>query len=141
MWYLTERMDERDPKSLRSSSQMELPLRVPTRPAEPSPPRPRTAPPAQPSRAFRVIQGERARRDETLRSRDDVARLLVAAAADMLLRRITPDRAHAIEERVERVMRLFERVDSQPILLPVLRRELDELEAIWREGEHRRRPR
>jgi hypothetical protein len=141
VWYFTERMDERDPKSLRRSSQMELPLRVPARPAEASPPRPRTAPPAQPSRAFRVIQGERARRDETLRSRDDVARLLVAAAADMLLRRITPDRAHAIEERVERVMRLFERVDAQPILLPVLRRELDELEAIWREGDHRRRPR
>lgn len=133
-------MDERDPKNPRSRSQLELPLRVPARPPEAPAPPPRTAP-APPSRAFRVIQGENARRDETLRSRDDVARLLVAAAADMLLRRITPDRAHALEERVERVMRLFERVDAQPILMPILRRELDELEAIWREGEHRRRPR
>lgn len=70
-----------------------------------------------------------------------MARILVAAAADMLLRRITPDRAHALEERVERVMRLFERVDAQPVLLPVLRRELDELETLWREGDHKRRPR
>ncbi len=133
-------MDERDPKSPRSRAQMELPLRAPQRPQEPSAPPLRTAPPS-PSRAFRVIQGGGARRDETLRSRDDVARILVAAAADMLLRRITPDRAHALEERVERVMRLFERVDAQPVLLPVLRRELDELETLWREGDHKRRPR
>ena len=88
-----------------------------------------------------MIKGGGVRRDETLRSRDDVARLLVAAAADVLLHRITPDRAHAIEEHVERVTRLFERVDAKPALLPILRRELDELEAVWREGERRRRPR
>jgi hypothetical protein len=134
-------MDERDPKNPRRSSQLELPLRVRGPSAGPPATPRRTPSEAHPSRTFRLIKGGGEGRDETLSSRDDVARLLVAAAADVLLRRITPDRAHDLEERVERVMRLFERVDAEPVLLPVLRRELDELEAVWRGGEHRRRSR
>jgi hypothetical protein len=134
-------MDERRSRPSRAGSQMELPLRAPGGAGPKAAPPPRTAPTAQAPRALRVIKGEGQRRDETLRSRDDVARILVSSAADVLLRRISPDRAHAIEQRVERVMRLFERVDAHPVLLPRLRRELDELEAEWRAGTKARRPR
>ena len=37
--------------------------------------------------------------------------------------------------------RLFERVDANPVLMPQLRRELDELESDWRAGQQARRPR
>jgi hypothetical protein len=115
--------------------QLVLPLRPGLeRPAE-NPPRPISAP-AQ--RAFRVIRGEGKRRDEKLRSRDDVVRLLVAAAADMMLKRITPERAHEIQVRVERVQRLFERCERDPVLWPLLRVELETLEKVWRETEHQR---
>src|SRR3990172_3507430 len=127
-------MDESKPKASRDSPQLELRLKAWRPDPEASPPPRRAAPSTPPGRAFRVIKGGGVRRDETLRSRDDVARLLVAAAADVLLHRITPDRAHAIEEHVEQVTRLFERVDAKPALLPILRRELDELAAVWREG-------
>jgi hypothetical protein len=134
-------MDDRRSRPSRAGPQLELPLKPPARVASAPVPPPRSVVPAQPARTLRVIQGEGRRRDETLRDRNDVARLLVAAAADMLLRRISPDRAHAIEQRVERVMRLFERVDADPVLMPQLRRELDELESDWRAGQQARRPR
>lgn len=86
---------------------------------------------------LRLIRGEGQARDETLHTRDDVARLLVASAADMLLRRISTERAHEIEMRVDRIMRLFDKVDRDPIARPLLRRELDELERIWREGKRK----
>ncbi|HCF58679.1 MAG TPA: hypothetical protein DFS52_11890 [Myxococcales bacterium] len=86
---------------------------------------------------MRLIRGEGQARDETLHTRDDVARLLVSSAADMLLRRISTERAHEIEMRVERIMRLFDKVGREPIARPLLRRELDELERIWREGKGR----
>jgi hypothetical protein len=86
---------------------------------------------------LRLIRGEGQGRDETLRSRDDVARLLVSSAADVLLRRITPDRAHEIETRVDKAMRLFDRAGRDPVARVLLRRELDNLEAVWREGQKR----
>lgn len=83
---------------------------------------------------LRVIRGEGQRRpEEPLASRDAVARVLMEAGADLLLRRITPARAAEIERKVDRVLDLFDRVDAVPMLMPVLRRQLDELEALMRE--------
>lgn len=88
---------------------------------------------------LRVIRGEGQRRpDEPLTSRDAVARVLMAAGADLLLRRISPDRAAEIERQVDRALDLFDRVDANPLLLPVLRRHLDALEALMRETRERR---
>ena len=103
---------------------------------------PRPAPSAREqarARGLRLIHGGAAGRDETLRDRNDVARLLAASAADLLLRRISTARAHEIETRVSRALRLFDRARTEPLARPVLRRELDELEAIWREGQTRGR--
>ena len=90
---------------------------------------------------LRLIRGEGRRREEPLASRDDVARLLVDSACDLLLRRISADRAHEIQRRVDRVMRLFDRVSGDPVAMALLRRELDDLETLWREGQlkHARR--
>lgn len=97
---------------------------------------------SRPSRSavgLRVIRGEGQRRpDEPLTSRDAVARVLMEAGADMLLRRISPMRAEEIERQVDRVLELFDRVDATPILMPVLRRHLDELEALMRETREKR---
>ncbi|WP_163997189.1 hypothetical protein [Pyxidicoccus caerfyrddinensis] len=82
---------------------------------------------------LRVIRGEGQRREEPLASRDAVARVLMEAGADMLLRRISPARAQEIERKVDRVLDLFDRVDVAPVLMPVLKRHLDELEALMRE--------
>ncbi len=88
---------------------------------------------------LRVIEGGGQRRqDEPLVSRDAVARVLMEAGVDLLLRRITPTRAAEIERKVDRVLDLFDRVDSAPVLMPVLRRHLDELEALMRETRTRR---
>jgi len=90
-------------------------------------PRPAGAP------RLRLISGEGQRKRAPLRSRDDLARVLVGAAGDMLLRRISTPRAHEIEQRVEKLLALFDRVDDAPALEPVLRRQLDDLEALLRE--------
>lgn len=90
-----------------------------------------TAPTRAPG--LRVIRGEGRRREEPLASRDAVARVLMEAGADLLLRRISPARAHEIERKVDRVLDLFDRVDVAPVLMPVLKRHLDELEALMRE--------
>ncbi|MGZ3460263.1 MAG: hypothetical protein ACXU86_17375 [Archangium sp.] len=83
---------------------------------------------------LRIIEGGGQRRqDEPLVSRDAVARVLMEAGVDLLLRRITPTRAAEIERKVDRVLDLFDRVDAAPLLMPVLRRHLDELEALMRE--------
>jgi hypothetical protein len=123
----------------------EKPVR-PGRPLQPAradgartPPRPLGPAPGARPRGLRVIKGEGQGRDETLHTRDDVVRLLVSSAADLLLKRISTERAHEIELRVNRIMRLFDRLDDDPIAMPLLRRELDDLEAIWREGQARRR--
>lgn len=86
-----------------------------------------------PRPGLRVIQGGGQRRHEPLGSRDAVVRVLLEAGADLLLRRISPQRAEEIERRVDRVLDLFDRVDAAPVLMPVLQRHLDELEQLMRE--------
>ena len=75
---------------------------------------------------------------DSLNSRDAVARVLLEAGADLLLRRISPVRAEAIEEDVEAILALFDRVDREPALMPELQRRLDDLEALMRETRERR---
>nr|WP_309897373.1 hypothetical protein [Archangium sp.] len=90
---------------------------------------------------LRVIEGGGQRRqDEPLVSRDAVARALMEAGVDLLLRRITPARAAEIERKVDRVLDLFDRVDAAPVLMPVLRKHIDELEALMRETRQVRSP-
>lgn len=120
--------------------QLELPLT--SRRARPEPERPATAtalPPAPKPSFLRVIQGGGERTHEPLTSRDAVVRVLVEAGADLLLRRISPERAQAIETEVNEILDLFDRVDATPGLMPVLRRRLDELEALMGETRDRRR--
>ncbi len=101
-------------------------------PAAPTPSR-------APGPGLRVIRGEGQRRpDEALTSRDAVARVLMEAGADLLLRRISPARAEEIERQVDRALELFDRVDDNPLVMPVLRRHLDALEALMRETRERR---
>jgi len=88
---------------------------------------------------LRVIRGEGQRRpDEPLTSRNAVARVLMEAGADMLLRRISPERAAEIERQVDRALDLFDRVDANPLVMPVLRRHLDTLDSLMRETRERR---
>jgi hypothetical protein len=82
---------------------------------------------------LRVIEGGGRRSREKLASRDAVVRVLVEAGADMLLRRISVERAEAIQDNVDRILELFDEVDRAPHLMPVLQRELDELEALMTE--------
>lgn len=88
---------------------------------------------AAPRGGLRVIQGGGQRTHEALKSRDAVVRVLVEAGADLLLRRISAERADEIERKVDRILRLFDQVDSTPLLMPVLQRQLDDLEALMRE--------
>jgi hypothetical protein len=103
--------------------QLELPFSAEARPAPEPAPKPRGP-------ALRVIQGEGKRRHEPLQSREAVVRVLVEAGADLLLRRISPERAGVIQRSVDQVLHLFDQVDATPALMPVLRRELDALEAL-----------
>jgi len=115
--------------------QLELPLHGRVEQVEPKQAErnvPREAPPAP--RSLRLIQGEGRGRQDKLKSRDDLARVLVGAAGDMLLKRISAPRANEITKRVEKLLALFDRVDREPLLEPVLRRELDQLEALLRES-------
>lgn len=115
----------------------QLPLPIDA-PRDPPAPRPLSA---APPRAFRVIRGEGQKRADPLKSRDDVARMLVGSACDLMLKRISPDRAHEIQQRVDRIMRLFDRVPADPVASALLRRELDDLEKLYREGQEKRPPR
>lgn len=90
---------------------------------------------------LRVIQGLGQKKQEPLLSRDDVARVLMEAGADMLLRRISPERAEEIEKEVDEILRLFDLVDDNRLLFPVLQRKLDALEQLMRETRERRRRR
>lgn len=97
-------------------------------------PLPLTSPPK-----LRVIQGEGQRKHEPLTNRDAVARVLIEAGADMLLRRISPERAQVIEELVDEVLELFDRVDRDAGALSVLQPKLDELEALVSETRQTRK--
>ena len=85
-----------------------------------------------------VLEGGNQPRPDRLVDRDAVARVLLEAGADLLLRRISPVRAEAIEQEVEAVLALFDQVDAQPAKLPLLEKRLDELEALVRETRERR---
>jgi hypothetical protein len=88
---------------------------------------------------LRVIKGlGQKKRAERLDSRDAVARVLIEAGADMLLKRISPERAEAIEQDVEEVLALFDRVEDDPRSFPELARKLDALEGLMRETRERR---
>lgn len=87
---------------------------------------------------LRVIQGLGQKQVEPLADRDAVARVLIEAGADLLLRRISSVRAEEIEKQVDEVLSLFDRVDANPILMPVLKRKLDELDALVRETREKR---
>jgi hypothetical protein len=122
--------------------QLELPLTSGRARSTPGPAEPTSAPasPPAPRASFlRVIQGGGERTHEPLTSRDAVVRVLVEAGADLLLRRISPERAQAIEVEVNDILDLFDRVDATPGLMPVLRRRLDELEALMGQTRDRRR--
>jgi hypothetical protein len=80
-----------------------------------------------------LIRGEGARRPEPIGSRNAAVRALVEVGADLLLKRITAERAEEIQKRIDRVLYLFDQVDSTPGALPELRRELDLLEMMMRE--------
>jgi len=82
---------------------------------------------------LRLIKGSGAKEPERLDSRDAVVRVLIEAGADLLLRRISSQRAEEIRRRVDVVMGLFDRVDGSPQLIPALKKRLDELEALMRE--------
>ena len=87
---------------------------------------------------LRVIAGLGQRKPEPLTSRDDVARVLIGAGADLLLRRISTERAEEIEAQVDEILRLFDKVDRQPVLMPVLAKKLDALESLVRESREKR---
>ncbi len=82
---------------------------------------------------LRVIEGGGQRKRERLVSRDAVVRALVETGADMLLRRISVERAEEIQESIDRILGLFDRVDETPALMPVLGRQLADLEALMTE--------
>jgi hypothetical protein len=75
---------------------------------------------------------------ESLTSRDAVARVLIETGADLLLRRISASRAEAIEEEVETILSLFDRLEKEPLVSKELERRLDALEALMRETRERR---
>ncbi len=87
---------------------------------------------------LKVINGLGQKKIEPLSNRDAVARVLIEAGADMLLRRISTARAEAIEEEVEAALALFDRVDAEPHLMAELQRKLDGLEELMRETRERR---
>ena len=87
---------------------------------------------------FKVINGLGQKKIEALSSRDAVARVLIETGADLLLRRISPVRAEAIEGEVEEILSLFDRVDREPAVMAELQKRLDGLEALMRETRERR---
>jgi hypothetical protein len=82
---------------------------------------------------LRVIQGGGEKKEPKLKDRNAVARVLVEAGADMLLRRISTERAEEIEKRVDEILGLFDRVDVDPAAFPLLQARLDALEELMRE--------
>lgn len=88
---------------------------------------------------LRVIKGLGQKQQEPLASRDAVARVLMEAGADLLLRRISSERAEVIEQQVDEILRLFDMVDDNRLLFPVLQKKLDSLEALMRETRDQRR--
>jgi hypothetical protein len=82
---------------------------------------------------LRVIRGEGQGRPDPLDDRDAVARVLVSAGVDLLLKRISPERAEYIEQKVDEVLDLFDAVDQDKGAQPRLAKALEDLEALVRE--------
>ena len=74
---------------------------------------------------LKLIKGLGQKQQEPLASRDAVARVLMEAGADLLLRRISSERAEEIEKQVDEILDLFDRVDQNRLLFPVLQKKLD----------------
>lgn len=83
--------------------------------------------------ALRVIEGGGEKKEPKLKDRHAVARVLIEAGADVLLRRISAERAEEIEDRVDEILDLFDKVDVDPASFPILQARLDALEALMRE--------
>ncbi len=104
--------------------------------------------------SLRLMRGGAASSEKplVLRTREDVVGVLVSAAADLLLRRISPVRAHEIEKRACRILRMFGEAEAEegaPDSAEVsggkssgslLQRELRQLAAICQEGRQKGRP-
>jgi hypothetical protein len=88
---------------------------------------------------LRVIEGLGQKQVEPLLTRDAVARVLIEAGADLLLRRISSERAEEIERQVDELLTLFDRVDDNRLLFPVLQKKLDALELLMAETRSKRR--
>jgi hypothetical protein len=82
---------------------------------------------------LQVIRGLGQKQQEPLCDRDAVARVLVEAGADLLLRRISAERAEEIEGRVAEILELFDLVEKNQLAMPVLQRKLEELEGLMRD--------
>jgi hypothetical protein len=86
--------------------------------------------PAHSSPRLKVISGLGQKQTEPLTSRDAVARLLAQTGAALLLKHVSPERAETINDLVDEVLLLFERVETEPMFIKVLERKLNELESL-----------
>jgi len=93
----------------------------------------------QATHGLRLVRGKGEKRPEVLNSRDAVARVLIEAGADLLLRRISVERAEHIERCVDRLLHLFDLAEVQPEQLAVLQAQLEELELLMQESRGRKR--
>ncbi|MFN0063502.1 MAG: hypothetical protein ACKVPX_13420 [Myxococcaceae bacterium] len=91
---------------------------------------------------FRVISGGgEGRSKERLDNPDAVVRALLESGVDLLLRKITPERAREVERAVGRIMKLFDEVREQPRLRLRLAKEIEGLERLMQESRNRKRMR
>jgi hypothetical protein len=87
---------------------------------------------------LKVIDGLGQKKALALTNRDAVARVLIGAGADLLLRRISPARAEAIEGLVDEVLGLFDAAERDRSRFAELAEKLNELEELVRESAERR---
>jgi len=89
---------------------------------------------------LQLIMGKGEKQSEALNSRDAVVRVLIEAGADLLLRRISVERAEHIERCVDHILYLFDLAQEQPEQLAALQTQLEELESLMQESRERKRP-
>ena len=88
---------------------------------------------------LKVIDGlGQKKKAEPLTNRDAVARVLIGAGADLLLRRISSVRAEAIETAVEEVLQLFDLAERDRSRFAELANKLNELEVLVRDSAEKR---
>jgi hypothetical protein len=90
---------------------------------------------------LRVIQGGGQKKTERPSSRDAVIRVLVSTGADLLLRRISSQRAEAIQRHVDLVLEAFDLVDRDASEMPILESRLNELQDLMSHAESQKRQR